>query len=292
MLLVEQQSPCPECGGKPEVDYAHGEVVCAGCGLVTQDRLIDGRPESVPDEEFIPRETYVAPSLHVGGRDARGGQVNWVAVAKLDRAQFWYARKGAEQDIEEMAARILRVVSELGMQRDVAERAIWLYTHLERKGHKRRQVVALGLSLTVARERRIPLTLAELTKFLPANVRRKAVVDMHYEISRQLSVENGHLTFQESLQAAVNAVGGDFEVLSRARQIAAGTPCPEKLAERLFAAACVFVALRERDRRISESAFSRKIGLSEISLRKGCALAGLTTGRREVVPAIDLSAIA
>src|SRR2546430_11883641 len=110
MLLVEQQSVCPECGGKPEVDYARGEVVCAECGLVTQDRLIDGSPESVPDEEFVARESYVAPSLHVGGRDARGGPVNRMAVAKLDRAQFWYARKGAEQDIEEMAARILRVV--------------------------------------------------------------------------------------------------------------------------------------------------------------------------------------
>src|SRR5438128_6759419 len=123
MLLGEQHSPCPECGGKAEVDYARGEIGRVDCGLVVQDRLIEGRAESVADEEFIPRETYVAPSLHVGGRDARGGQVNRMAVAKLDRAQFWYARKGAEQDIEEMAARILRVVSELGMQRDVAERA-------------------------------------------------------------------------------------------------------------------------------------------------------------------------
>ena len=67
---------------------------------------------------------------------------------------------------------------------------------------------------------------------------------------------------------------------------------PRDLSERLFAAACVFVALRERDRRISENAFCKKIGLSAISLRKGCTLAGLTTARREVVPPIDLSAIA
>ena len=46
MLLVEQQSPCPECGGKAEVDYARGETVCAECGLVVQDRLIDGSPDS------------------------------------------------------------------------------------------------------------------------------------------------------------------------------------------------------------------------------------------------------
>src|SRR5207249_53059 len=99
------------------------------------------------------------------------------------------------------------------------------------------------------------------------------------------------LTFQESLQAAVNAVGGDFEVLSRARQIAASASPPGDLNERLLAAACVFVATRARDRRISEKAFCEQVGISEISLRKGCDLAGLTTTRREVVPAIDLSAI-
>src|SRR5439155_20626281 len=53
MLLVEQQSPCPECGGQTEVDYSRGEAVCAECGLVTQDRLIDGSPEFVPDVVFV-----------------------------------------------------------------------------------------------------------------------------------------------------------------------------------------------------------------------------------------------
>ncbi len=295
MLLIEQQSPCPECGSKTEVDYAHGEAVCAECGLVVQDPLIDGSPGSVPDEEFIARESYIAPSRHVrGSKDANGRPVNRLAVMRLDRAQFWRAREVSEQDREEMAARILQITSALGLPKAVAERAIWLYLHLEREGHKRRQVVALALVLTVARERRIPLMLTALAKFLPAGMTRgrKAVVDMHYAIARKMAVENGHLTLQESIQGFVNAVDGDFELLARSKQIAAGTPCPEKLAERLFAAACVFAALKERDRWLSESGFSKKIGLSEISLRKGFTLAGLTTGRREIVPAIDLSSVA
>src|SRR5206468_1791889 len=204
MLLVEQQSVCPECGGKPEVDYARGEVVCAECGLVTQDRLIDGSPESVPDEEFVARESYVAPSIHIrGNKDANGSPVSRLRVARLDRAQTWHSRKGSERDSEEMAARILRVGSELGLQRDVAERAIWMYRHMKRTRHKRRQVTALGLVLTVARERRIPLMLSDLARFLPENIRvhrTKVIVDEHYRIARELSVENGHLALHELLQ--------------------------------------------------------------------------------------------
>ena len=41
----EDELVCPECGGRLTNDEAHGETVCADCGLVVDEDSIDRGPE-------------------------------------------------------------------------------------------------------------------------------------------------------------------------------------------------------------------------------------------------------
>ena len=44
--VTEKQTRCPECGSEDLIgDYERAEVVCANCGLVIDENLVDMGPE-------------------------------------------------------------------------------------------------------------------------------------------------------------------------------------------------------------------------------------------------------
>ncbi|NHN42233.1 transcription initiation factor IIB [Halorubellus sp. JP-L1] len=140
-----EKQTCPECGGRLQTDEAHGETVCADCGLVVEEDAVDRGPEwrAFDASEKDEKSRVGAPttnmmhdqglSTNIGwqNKDAYGNSLSSNQRQKMQRLRTWNerfrTRDSKERNLKQALGEIDRMASALGLPDNVRETASVIY---------------------------------------------------------------------------------------------------------------------------------------------------------------------
>ncbi|MCX8206053.1 MAG: transcription initiation factor IIB [Candidatus Micrarchaeota archaeon] len=204
-----QHTVCPNCGGRRIVkDYERGELVCADCGLVLAEHLLDyGAEWRAFDSEDLKNKArggspikYIRPDkgltteIDLYNRDIRGIKISGKKVAQLSRMRKWHKRSSVSTSIERNLMIALneldRIASYLSLSKDVREDAALLYRQVAEKGLVRGRLIENVVSAVLyatCRKHQIPRTLDEIAQI--SGVDRKEIGRTFRFIAQELHLK-------------------------------------------------------------------------------------------------------
>lgn len=195
---------CPECGSFNFVeDPTRGELVCAKCGLVMEEEMIDtGQEWRAFDTEQMSRRARAGAPLTFTKHDkgltteiGKGvGELYKVPTKK--RAQYyrltkWHKRliKSKDRNLSFALSELQRIVSFLNLSRSVHEKIARYYEQAVNKGLVRGrsiESVVAALTYAVSREFGSPRTLDEIAE--SSGEDKREIGRTYRYISRELNI--------------------------------------------------------------------------------------------------------
>jgi transcription initiation factor TFIIB len=284
---------CPGCGSTRLVrDYGRGELICAGCGLVVAEGIMDPGPEwRAYDREQRDRRERAGPpatlTIHDKGlstaidwrdRDSFGKDLTparRIQIYRLRRLQ----RKARVQDsidrnLSFALLEIDRMASHLGLPRGVRETAALIYRRAVEGGSIRGRPIEgmAGAALYAAcREHGVPRTLDEIAG--AAGVSRKRVGRSYRFMARELLIRTRPASPADYVPRFASELGLSGEVQSRAAEIlreAAEKGLTSGRSPAGTAAAALYLAARMLGERRSQGEVADAAGVTEVTVRSRC----------------------
>jgi len=208
MERPEKHKKCPECGSEKLVrDYERAELVCAGCGFIIHDKIMDMGPEwrAFDQEQRERRGRVGAPmtfTIHDKGlstmidwrdRDSHGKDLTPKRRAQIYRLRKWQRRirvsDATERNLAFALSEIDRMSSHLGLPRNVREAAAVIYRRaVEERLIRGRSIegVAAAALYAACRECKVPRTLDEIADV--SRVTKKEIGRSYRFIARELLI--------------------------------------------------------------------------------------------------------
>lgn len=174
-------------------DLESGEVVCGSCGLVSPDKMLDGRPEwRMSDPENNGNRQRVGPpnslALHnmgltttigMGNKDFTGRRLDSSANFAMQRLRAWDARSRAQssdKSLMQAFGELGRLKEKLGLSNAVIEKTTYIYRKAQEKELIRGRTISSILAAAIymaCREMGAPRSIHDVAKI--TNVRSKAL---------------------------------------------------------------------------------------------------------------------
>ncbi|HDJ96460.1 MAG TPA: transcription initiation factor IIB [Candidatus Aenigmarchaeota archaeon] len=205
MRVVGKKSiRCPECGSTDFIeDPIHGELICAKCGLVVKEDMIDTSQEwrAFDNEQMSRRARGGAPltfTKHDKGLTTEIGKGlgELYKVPSKKRAQYyritkWHKRliKSKNRNLSFALSELQRIVSFLNLPRSAHERIARYYTEAVDKGLVRGrsiESVIAALTYAVSRQFKTPRTLNEIAE--ASGVEKREIGRTYRYIARELNI--------------------------------------------------------------------------------------------------------
>lgn len=202
--ITKQMYKCPECGSTQFYeDTTRGELVCAKCGLVLKEEMIDTGQEwrAFDTEQMSKRARGGAPltfTKHDKGLTTEIGKGlgELYKVPAKKRAQYyrltkWHKRliKSKDRNLSFALSELQRIVSFLNLPRPIHERIARYYEEAVNKGLVRGrsiESVIAALTYAVSREFGSPRTLDEIAE--SSGVEKREIGRTYRFIARELQV--------------------------------------------------------------------------------------------------------
>ena len=277
---------CPDCGSKYfREDATRGETVCAKCGLVLEEDMIDTSPEwRAFDEEQMSRRTRAGAPLTFTKHDkgltteiGRGrGELFKVTPSK--RAQYYRLTKWQKRLVESKdrnlsfaLSELQRLISFLGLPRSVHEEVAKKYEQAVDRGLVRgrsMESVIAALLYTVCREMGTPRTLEEIAE--ASGVERREIGRTYRYIARELDMRILPAMPKDYVPRFASMLGLSDKVqaraisyLNKAKKIEASSG---KGPTGVAAAALYIAAVLEGEKR-TQREIADAIGVTEVTIR-------------------------
>jgi len=277
---------CPECGSTYFTeDKTRGEIVCAKCGLIREDAMIDTSPEwRAFDEEQISRRTRAGAPLTFTKHDkgltteiGRGrGELFKVTPSK--RAQYYRLTKWQKRLVESKdrnlsfaLSELQRLVSFLGLPKSVHEEVAKKYEQAVDRGLVRgrsMESVIAALLYTVCREMETPRTLEEIAE--ASGVERREIGRTYRYIARELTMRILPAMPQDYVPRFASMLGLSDKVQARAIRLLELAKKYEATSGKgptgVAAAALYIAAVLEGEKR-TQREIADAIGVTEVTIR-------------------------
>lgn len=191
-----------------EVDDRKAEVICARCGLVLDENMIDPgqewrafdsdqrdkRARTGAPATFAIADKGLATNIDFRNKDARGNVIPEANRAQLYRLRKWNRRmrvsNASERNLAFALSELDRVSSRLGIPRSVREDAAKIYRSAARKklirGRSIEGMVAAAL-YTACRRNNIPRSLDEMQ--VASNVSKKQIGRNYRFLAKKLNIK-------------------------------------------------------------------------------------------------------
>ena len=244
MMPEDHISRCPRCGSDKLIyDAARGEIICAECGEVITERIIDRGPEwraFTPEEKErrsrvgAPLERITPESLSTDidwrSKDAAGREISLKRRIEMLRLRKWHVRARIQSSIErnltQASIELERLSSQLGLPKRVKDRALEIYRKALESGLVRGRSIESVVAASIyaaCRELRIPRTLDEIARYTRAG--RKDVARCYRLLVREAAIKiplPNPIDFVprigELLGLSGNTIRKAIEILQRAKE--------------------------------------------------------------------------
>ena len=199
---MNKQRVCPVCGSTEFIyDPERGEIVCARCGYVIEENIIDMGPEwrAFDASQRERRSRTGAPEsilLHDKGLSTDIGidrSLTGLMREKMYRLRKWQSRlrvsDAAERNLAFALSELDRITAQLKLPKHVEEEAARLYREAVRKGLIRGRSIESVIAACVyaaCRLLKVPRTLDEISDI--ARVEKKEIGRSYRFIARNLNL--------------------------------------------------------------------------------------------------------
>jgi len=283
------QNKCPRCVSTHLIsDPENGEMVCANCGLVVEEELIDRGPERrafTADEKKSRTRTGLGMSYTLydkglstvfnGYRDAQGNRLKDETRIKMDRLRKYDNRSKFDEtwrrNLSIAMAELDRVAAALHLPQSIKEQAALIYRRALKMDLIRGRSIDAFVAASIyaaCRQSRIPRPLKEITK---ASTREHSEVARTYrllirEMKLKMPVDDP-MKFIPSIASKLN-LRRDTEqyavdILRRAKERQGLTG---KDPRGIAAAALYMACIDNNDKRIQKDV-AEAAGTTEVTLR-------------------------
>lgn len=281
-------SSCPHCGGSKIVsDRQSGERVCANCGLVVTDTVVDTGPEYrvFNLQENDRRRTGTGYSYSIydkglstvikGDKDASGKRLDYETQRRMKRLQ----RQDNRSKVNETHARNLsiamaeldRMTSELHLPQNVKENAALIYRKSLKKDLIRGRSIDAFVAASVyaaCRMLGVPRPLKEVSK---ASKRVHSEVAMTYRLlHKELKLRppvDGPFKFIPSIAAKLGVSQITEQTAIRILRKANEKKALTGKDPRGLAAAALYMACQETKEKRVQRVIAKAAGTTEVTLR-------------------------
>ena len=200
---------CPNCGSHRIVkDYERGELICADCGLVIAENMMDmgaewrafdydqlkSKARGGSPTKYIRPDKGLTTEIDLYDRDIRGVKIKGKKIAQMSRMRKWHKRSAISSSIERNLVIALneldRISSYLNLPKDVREDAALLYRKVAERGLVRGRLIENVVSsvlYAICRKHGIPRTLDEISQ--ASGVDRKEIGRTYRFIARELKLK-------------------------------------------------------------------------------------------------------
>jgi Transcription initiation factor IIB (TFIIB) len=204
----EEKLVCPYCESTTFIfDYENGQVICAKCGSVVLERVIDQRPEwrAFTAEEKESRARAGGPlnrltsealttTIDWATKDASGKELDIKRKLEILKYRKWQQRvrvqTSYERNVIQAMNELSRISSQLGIPKACVDEAMGIYEQVLTKGLVRGRsveaIVAACLHMA-CRKIGMPRSLDEISQYTRAS--RKEVARCFRLIARELGVK-------------------------------------------------------------------------------------------------------
>ncbi len=205
---TEYSDVCPECSSTSVArDYERAEIICNGCGLVIDEKIVDGGPEwrAFDQEQRNKRARTGAPmtyTIHDKGlstvidwrnKDGYGKDIPARKRAQMYRLRKWQQRirvsNSSERNLAFALTDLDKVASRLSLPKGTREQAAVVYRKAVEKGLIRgRSIEGVSAAALYAACRmcNIPRTLDEVS--IASKLNRKEIGRTYRFIMRELNI--------------------------------------------------------------------------------------------------------
>jgi len=204
---LQNKERCPRCGKNNLVtDVESGELFCAKCGFVINEKISDNSPERIfSDSSTNKSRTGDRTSLarHDQGlstvispinKDSSGKTLSTSMKSSLKRLRMWDSRssinRSVDRNLQQAFSELLKMKEKLSLSDTVVEKAAYIYRKaLEKKLVRGRSISALISSALYAacRQSGTPRTLKEVSSAI--NITRKDLAVCYRLIVKELDLQ-------------------------------------------------------------------------------------------------------
>jgi len=281
---------CPECGSREFIkDSERAELICANCGLVLSDKMIDPGPEwrAFDHEQKDKRSRTGAPTtftIHDKGlstiidwrdKDSFGKLLAPKRRAQIHRLRRWQKRirvsSASERNLAFALSELDRMTSQLNLPRDIREASALIYRKAVEcqlvRGRSIESIAAAAL-YAACRRYRIPRTLTEIAMVARAN--RKEIARSYRFIAQALTVKVPPANPSDYIPRLIAKLGLDGEVQRKAIEIVNVASKNGMISGRGpvgVAAAAVYIASVLLNHKKTQRDIASTAGVTEVTVR-------------------------
>jgi len=284
--LVPGALRCPECGSRHFYeDEVRGELICAKCGLVVEESMIDTTQDwRAFDSEQLSRRSRTGAPLtsrrHDKGLSTEIGKgvTELFKVPAKERSRFFRLRKwqkrlltSKDRNLSFALGELERIVSYLGLPKTLHEEAAELYEKaLERGLVRGRSIEAIiaAIVYSLAREYKTPRTLSEIAQ--ASGISKRELGRTYRYIARKLNLRILPATPDSYIPRFASMLGLKdstqvlaVKILKKAMKkdvISGKGPCG-------CAAAAIYIASVLNNERKTQREIADVVGVTEVTIR-------------------------
>jgi transcription initiation factor TFIIB len=205
---VDEITACPDCKSTHlKRDYDHAEIVCADCGLVLEENIVDTGPEwrafDMQQENALARagppmsttlpDKGLSTEISPTNRDYYGRSISNRNQSMLFRMRKWQRRARASKSAERNMAVAMRemqaVATNLKLPRRIQETAAFIYRRaIQEQSLSGRaiEMVAASALYAACRDTETPRTLKDIGG--ASNIKRKDIARCYRLLLRELNL--------------------------------------------------------------------------------------------------------
>ncbi len=277
---------CPECGSSRIIeDETRAEKICAKCGLVLEDSMIDVSQDwrAFDDDQKTKRARTGAPltfTKHDKGltTEIGKGAGELFKVASSKRAQYYRLTKWQKRLIESKdrnlsfaLSELQRLVSFLGLHKGVHEAVAKKYEQAVDRGLVRgrsMEAVIAALLYAICREMGTPRTLEEIAE--ASGIEKREIGRTYRYIARELSMRILPASSRDYIPRFATMLGLSDKVQVKAIKILKDARLNDVTSGKGptgVAAAAIYIAAVLSDEKKTQREIADVVGVTEVTIR-------------------------
>jgi transcription initiation factor TFIIB len=272
-------------------DQESGELVCAKCGCVMQEKTAEEKPEwrsldSGVDRSRIGDGTYLskhdmglATMIGSSNSDVTGKPLSYEMKNTMGRLRVWDSRSQAysstDRHLRQAFSELLSLKEKLGLSDVIVEKTAWIY----RKAHEKKLTRGRPISAFICaalyaacRESETPRTMRDIEKV--SGIKSKQITKCYSKIVEGLDLKIPTVDFVQCVSKIANKVG----VSEKTKRIAVSilkdyerSGSAAGKSPTCLAATAVYMAALENEENFTQKTVAQAANITEVSIRNRLA---------------------